>query len=153
MTKVINGDFVLKKDTFLNENLIVTGSIVGKNHVPFSLFVEGSVDAKNIKVKYMKALNINANRIESEKIIAEKINANALEIWNVDSQSIDCYEIDSEYINSKNLCAHKINADFIVCDKFIPKNNDSKIMAKIFLENPNLIKRKEWSLTKEIIVK
>lgn len=151
MTKKINGDLILKKDTFLDEDLIVTGNIIGKNHVKFNLFVEGSIEAKNIKTKYMKALNVKANRIESEKVTAKCVNANSLEIWNVNSQRIDCYEIDSDYINSKDLIAHKINADFVVCDKFIPKNNDSKISAKMFLENQSIIKRKEWPLAKEIV--
>jgi len=151
MTKKINGDFILKKDTILNEDLIVTGDIIGKNHVKFNLFVEGSIEAVNIKVKYMKALTIKANRIESEKVIAEFIKANSLEIWNVNSQSIDCPEIDSDYVNSKDLSAHRIDADFVVCEKFVPKNNDSKIMAKIFLENQSILKRREWPLVKEIV--
>lgn len=151
MTKVINGDLVLKKDTFLNENLIVIGDIIAKSHMKFSLFVEGSIEATNIKVKYMKGSKINANRIESEKVMAKFINANSLEIWDINSQSINCDEIDSKHVNCKDLSAHMINADFVVCEKFTPKNNNSKIMAKVFLENRFTHKRIEWEYAKEIV--
>lgn len=151
MTKIINGDLVLKKDTFLNENLIVTGDIIGKGYMKFSLFVEGSIEARNIKVKYLEGTNINANTIKSEKIIAEFVNANSLEIWDINSQRIDCYEINSNHVDSKDLSVHKIDADLIVCDKFIPKNNNSKIMAKVFLENRFTHKKIEWKYAKEIV--
>ena len=151
MTKIINGDLVLKKDTFLNENLIVTGDIIGKGYMKFGLFVEGSIEARNIKVKYLKGTNINANTIKSEKIIAESVNANSLEIWDINSQRIDCYEINSNHVDSKDLSVHKIDADLIVCDKFIPKNNNSKIMAKVFLENRFTHKKIEWKYAKEIV--
>jgi len=151
MTKTINGDLIIKKDTFLTEDLIVNGDIICKDHMKYSLFVEGSLEAINIKIKYVKASKIKANRIESEKIIAEFVNANSVEVWDINSQEIDCDDINTNHLDCKNLSAKQINADFVICDKFIPKDKDSKIMAKVFLEN-RFTQRKEWTYTKEITV-
>lgn len=46
MTKKIKGDLILKKDLYVEEDLIVSGNIFRKDNRRYNLIVEGSVETK-----------------------------------------------------------------------------------------------------------
>lgn len=150
MVKQVKGDLILKKDLFIEEDLIVYGSILGKDNERYNLIVEGSIEAKQIRVGLLHAVMINANEIEAEKIIADSINCNTLESWNIESKHIDSFQVYSTKIDSYSISADKVHADIIICEKFLPKNNNSQIIAKIFFENRLTIPRKMWFPAQEV---
>ena len=150
MVKKIKGDLILKKDLFVEEDLIVTGSIFGKDDQRYSLIVKGSVEAKQIHVSLLNAVMINANDIEAEKIIADSINCKMLESWNVESKHIDSIHVYSTKIDSYSLSAEQIRADIVICEKFLPKNNNSHIVAKVFIENRLTLPQKTWFPTQKV---
>jgi len=53
MVKKIKGDLILKKDLFIEDDLIVSGNIFGKDNQRFNLIVTGSIEAKQIHVVYL----------------------------------------------------------------------------------------------------
>ena len=150
MVKKIKGDLILKKDTFIEDDLIVHGSIFGKDDERYNLIVKGSIEAKQIRVGLLHAVMINVNEIEAEKIIADSINCRTLESWNVESKHIDSFQVNSTKIDTYSLSADKIHADIVICEKFLPKNNNSQVIAKIFFENRLTLPQKTWLPTQEV---
>ena len=144
MVKKVNGDLILKKDLFVEDDLIVSGSIFGKNDERYNLIVKGSIEAKQIRVGLLHGIMINANEIEAEKIIADSINCRTLESWNIESKHIDSFQVYSTKIDTYSLSADKIHSDIVICEKFLPKNNNSQIIAKVFFENRLTIPQKTW---------
>lgn len=150
MVKKVKGDLILKKDLFVEEDLIVSGSIFGKDNERYDLIVNGTIEAKQIRVSLLHAVIINANEIEAEKINSDSINCKTLESWDVESKHIDSFQVYSTKIDSYSLSADKIHADVVICEKFLPKNNDSQITAKIFFENRLTLPQKTWLPTQEV---
>lgn len=151
MVKKVKGDLILKKDLFVEEDLIVSGSIFGKDNGRYNLIVEGSIEAKQIRVGLLHAIMINANEIEAEKIIADSINCNTLESWNIESKHIDSFQVCSTKIDTYSISADEVHADIVICEKFLPKNNNSQIIAKIFFESRLTIPRKTWFPAQEVL--
>ena len=50
MVKKIQGDLILKKDLFVEDDLIVSGNIFGNDDERYKLKVRGSIEAKQIGV-------------------------------------------------------------------------------------------------------
>jgi len=152
MVKKVKGDLILKKDLFIEDDLIVHGSIFGKDDQRYNLIVKGSIEAKQIRVGLLHAVMINSNEIEAEKIVADSINCRTLESWNIESKHIDTYQVYSTKIDTYSLSADNVHADIVICEKFLPKNNNSKITAKIFFENRLTIPQKTWLSTQKVFV-
>jgi len=152
MVKKIKGDLILTKDLFIEDDLIVSGNIFGKDNQRYNLIVKGSIEAKQICVSFLNAMMINANEIEAEKIIADSINCKVLESWNIESKHIDSFQVNSTKIDSYSISADKIQSDIILCEKFLPKNNDSKVIAKVFFENRLILPQKTWFPVQEVSI-
>jgi len=107
--ETINKDLILKEDTMFKENIKVNGDIKGY----FNLTVNGDIDARDINVK------------------------------NIDAMDIDARDINAGNINAWDIDARDINAENIVCETRNKKNENCKTICKIYIKNRSKLIKKE----------
>ena len=146
MTKTINGDLILTKNTTFDESIIVKGSIRGY----FDLKVKGNINALNIDALNINAQDINAQDINALNIDALNIDALNIDALNINAQDIDAQDIDALNINALNINAQDINAQDIICEKRIKKDKTNKTFCRIFIENKSKLVRKEKGSLAEV---
>ena len=138
MTKIIEGNLILDKDTVFDESLEVHGSILGKDGNRYNLTVNG-----NIKAEDITAWDIDAGNISAWDISAR----------NIDAKNINARNITTRNINAINISAWSINADFIICDKLVQKPDSTLTVRKVInnrstynrstIDNSQFIKQEE----------
>ena len=74
MTKIIEGNLVLEKDTEFDESIEVSGSILGKDGHRFNLKVEGDINCLDITCYNINCLDINCLDIDCRNINCHNIN-------------------------------------------------------------------------------
>ena len=89
MTKIIEGNLVLEKDTEFDESIEVSGSILGKDGHRFNLKVEGDIDCNNIDCHNITCLDINCLDIN-----CLDINCLDIDCRNINCHNINCLDID-----------------------------------------------------------
>ena len=138
MTKIIEGNLILDKDTVFDESLEVHGSIIGKYGNRYNLTVNGNIKAEDITVWDIDAGNISAWDISAR---------------NIDAKNINARNITTRNINAINISAWSINADFIICDKLVQKPDSTLTVRKVInnrstynrstIDNSQFIKQEE----------
>jgi len=108
-TKKVKGNFVLKKDTYIDGNLVVEGDIVCEGG-RWNLGVEGDINAWDINAWDINAENINAWNINAGDINACNIYAGDINACIIDAGDINAWDINAENINAWNINAGDINA-------------------------------------------
>ena len=89
MTKIIEGDLILKEDTTFDESIEVHGDI--KSY--YDLKVLGNIDARDINARDINAWDINARNI----------NAGNIDARNIDVMDIICEKRIKKSTNSKTI--------------------------------------------------
>jgi hypothetical protein len=106
MTKIIEGNLILDKDTVFDESLEVHGSILGKNGNRYNLTVNGNISALYITANYITAKNLDAMDITAKNLDARDITA-----WNITAWNIHAHNITAEWdITTVNIIAMDITA-------------------------------------------
>jgi len=93
MTKTINRNWIMEKDEVIDDDLIVKGSISGKDGQRFNLRVNGDINARNINVRNINARDINARNINARDINARDINARDITAGNIDAWDINAWNL------------------------------------------------------------
>jgi len=158
--KIIKGDLILEKDTTFDDSIEVKGNIKGC----YNLEVNGNIIARNIDVLNISARNIdawdinarniNSSDIDASNIVACDISAENIRVWHisvwyinaksVNALSINALDVNVSSIDVLNINARNIDSCYIICEKRIKKSENSKTIAKVFVENRSKLKRKEW---------
>ena len=159
MTKIIEGNLILDKDTVFDESLEVHGSILGKDGNRYNLTVNGNIKAEDITVWDIDAGNISAWDISARNITAKNITAGNLDVgdidawdinaWNIKARDISAEDINAWNIKARNISAWTINTGdisarniatyFILCEK-LEQEPGSTLYAKKVINNRSTYK-------------
>ncbi len=167
MTKIIEGNLILDKDTVFDESLEVHGSILGKNGNRYNLTVNGNISALYITANYITAKNLDAMDITAKNLDARDITA-----WNITAWNIHAHNITAEWdittvniiamditasgditalditaknitainLDAVNITARNLDTDFIICEK-LEQEPGSTLNAKKVINNRLSYKR------------
>ena len=109
MTKIIEGNLVLEKDTEFDESIEVSGSILGKDGHRFNLKVEGDIDCNNIDCHNITCLDINCRNITCHNITCLDINCLDINCLDIDCLDINCLDIDCHDIDCNDIICNNID--------------------------------------------
>ena len=159
---IIKDDLVLEKDTTFETSIEVRKNIKTKDGMAFNLTVNGSIKSKNIFIGTLKARDVFAYDIEADNIHVHNIEANNIEagnifVHNIKAGNIHGWDIHAHDISANNIDAINIFADIIVagdieassllvCEKRLKKEENSKTIAGVFVENKSKIVPKEQNV-------
>ena len=153
MTKIIEGNLILDKDTVFDESLEVHGSILGKNGKRYNLTVNGNITAKNITAWNISAKGISANDITAEDIEALNIDTGNIKAIDIYAWNITALNIKALNINAWNISARNIDASFILCEKLEQEPGSTLYATKVInnrssykqsaIDNSQFIKQKQ----------
>jgi hypothetical protein len=120
--KTINGNLIMTEDLTFDEDLKVSGNILGKDGERFNLTVKGNLNARNINAEKIDALKIDALKIDALNIDALNIDALDISYYAVcfAYENITCKSIKGRRENSKHFCLDgeiTIKEDKKFCDK------------------------------------
>ncbi len=122
MTKIIEGDLILEKDTVFDESLEVHGSILGKYGNRYNLKVNGNISAGDIIAMDIIAWDITAGNINAKDINAVNIDARNINAINIYAEDIDAEDIDAVDIKARDIDANDITAGNITAWNIIACN-------------------------------
>ena len=111
--KKIEGNLVLNKDTVIDRDLYVDGSIIGKKGNRYTLNVKGDIFAKDILVGAITAHNITAADISAENISAWIISAKNMSVQDISADDITAENISAWDISALDIKAWDISANNI----------------------------------------
>jgi hypothetical protein len=114
--KTINGNLIMTEDLTFDEDLKVSGNILGKDGERFNLTVKGNLNARNINAEKIDALKIDALKIDALNIDALKIDALDISYYAVcfAYENITCKSIKGRRENSKHFC---LDGEITIKDK------------------------------------
>lgn len=132
-TKIVEWDFVLRKNTTIDGDLIVHGNIFGKGYnKSYNLTVKGKISAKDISVGDISAMDILAHDISTRNIIANNVSTYNIMAWNISAGNISAgkilamdilaRDINAEDISAFNISARDISAGDISAGDIIARN-------------------------------
>ncbi len=166
------GNLVMDRDMTFDGDLIVGGSISGKNGKKYALVVKGNIDAfGDIDVGIINARNIDAHAqsiyaatidaldVETQDINALILNARNIDARNIDALTINARNIDAvgniktRTINARNIYAQdidagNIDASFIVCETYEQKEG-AKLVCRNIIKNKSTYAKKEVTTDEE----
>ena len=120
--KHIKGNWIMKKNEVIDEDLIVDGNILGKDGKMFNLTVEGSISARNISARYISARGISARNISARDISALDILAEDISAWDISAWNILTGNISAKSISYYAFCIAYKN---ITCEKIEGRRGNS----------------------------
>lgn len=109
--KEINGDFILKGDTVIKDDLKVNGNIIGQE---FDLKVCGNIDCGNINCEDINCKDINCRNIDCWDINCRNINCLNIDCWGIDCENISFFAFCIAYNSFKCISAKARRENFIL---------------------------------------
>jgi hypothetical protein len=130
--KTINGNLIMTEDMTFDEDLKVSGNILGKDGERFNLTVKGNLNALDINALDINAFDINARNIDASDINAGNINAWNIDAFDINASDISYYAVCFAYqnITCKSIKGRRENSKHFCLDGVITIKEDKKFCDK-----------------------